>query len=203
MAAILITSRSFKTECKLLIDMVLAWILHFHNSILSTILVPISEEYFYSHDSAVRWILMYHTATVVPWYFICWDTDRNLTVYTTIGNKMEDVLVMVCYINVLYMLSYHMDSCYLVWLHHFNLFSCSISLTQFQMYHSCLNDMIVNINVHWWPIHIPSLNIRWRANKCNQQRSNSKPASNLMIAYVAAASGLNTNWVRKVVLPSA
>lgn len=37
----------------------------------------ISEEYFYSRDTAVRWILLYHTsvtATLVPSYFIRLDT---------------------------------------------------------------------------------------------------------------------------------
>lgn len=73
---------------------------------------------------------MYHTATVVPWYFKCRDTDRNMTVYTTIGNKMEDVLVMVCYINVLYNLSYHIITI-VTSFDHFNLFSCGVSLTLF------------------------------------------------------------------------
>lgn len=72
----------------------------------------ISEEYFYSRDTAVRWILLYHTsvtATLVPSYFIRLDT-----VYTAIGNKWKDVLAMVCCINVLYMLSYHAGNCYLI-----------------------------------------------------------------------------------------
>lgn len=50
---------------------------------------------------------------------------------------------------------------------------------------------------HQWPIHIPSLDISCRDNKCDQQRSKSKATSHVLIAYVAAVSGLNTKWSEK------
>lgn len=51
----------------------------------------------------------------------------------------------------------------------------------------------MDINVPSMTYSYHTLDISFRDNKCNQQRSKSKPTSHLMIAYVAAAPGLNTN----------